>query len=288
MKSTLFLTVTGEYVDLEASQPQVSNSIHSRLYRYARKQSVPNLVDRQDQADRARVLWENDASTFEDALEQAWGDLTRKKPNVYEHCKLTVQLGLTHTRIGLLVLGDSGSTSISPSSCDVYASAWVKQMCNVDPLTQVIRWSFLPNAKHLLISCVDSQIFKALEVFSTRSQVKFVSCKPALITAISEYGQKLKSMKNFATSAATLVWTETSLKAPRMSVVQLIRYEYGQPSAVWRGWLTCPKLSDGADNALKGAIRRFQAHNRALPGELIHQHHWPERARQLEDLETAV
>jgi len=185
-----------------------------------------------------------------------------------------VQLGLSHARLGLLTLADTQAASPSSSACDAYTQAWVKQMWHLDPATQVIRWEVLDDAQKLLISCIDRPVFDLLEAFSRRHGLRFVSCKPAVLCALDSPTQQGPDSQPTALEGMTLVWTEAGANAKRTSNVQLLRFKGAQLASIWRGWVP-PPMADSTDDALEGALRRFQAHHLAQAGDGLRCLHWP-------------
>jgi hypothetical protein len=184
---------------------------------------------------------------------------------------LEVQLGLEHAHFGLLALEDGGAGAPRAAMRDTYAQAWVRQMLHLDPAAQVVRWQVSPDGRKLLISCVDRQVFDALQAFSDAQGLRFVSCRPAVLSAVSAVRAPAAAGD---ARGLTVVWTEAGRHAARFGSVQLLRFEQGLLSATWRGWVpaaACAGLEP--DEALAAAVRRFGA-RAATPG--ITQHvHWP-------------
>lgn len=287
MAQKLVLTLTGEHLALELMNPVTTHGFHGLLGRFARfRQSAPVAVP-PGQVTRVDVSMQIVAGSLDNALEHAWGELKKTHAASLYGGDLEVHLGLAHARLGLLLLADAHTTTITSDLGAVYAKAWVGQMWGIDPASQIIRWQALEDKQKLLISCVDRQIFEGLEAFSRRHSIQFVSCKPALLTAMSEYGRQSDDAKSSATGATTLIWTETSATARRSDVVQLLRYEGGQLQALWRGWLTAPTSLDGTDDALQGAVRRFLAWHQGSLGDVVRYQHWPNLSPAPQPLATA-
>lgn len=272
---------------LELMSPVTTHDFHGLLGRFARfRQSAPVSAP-PEQVARVDVSLQSAAGSLDNALEHAWGELKIAHTDSLNGADLEVHLGLAHARLGLLLLADAHTTTITSDLGEVYAKAWVGQMWGIDPASQIIRWQVLEDKQKLLVSCVDRQVFEGLEAFSRRHSIQFVSCKPALLTAMSEYVRQNDDAKSSATGATTLIWTEASTTARRSNVVQLLRYEGGQLQALWRGWLTAPTSLDGTDDALQGAVRRFLAYHQGLPGDVVRHQHWPNLSPAPQPLATA-
>lgn len=275
MAQKLVLTLTGEHLTLEVVNPAAAHSFRGLWRQLAGfRQSAP-VIALPERAARIDLSVQMTAGSLDNALEQAWEGLRKIHAASLDGSNFEVHLGLTHTRLGLLFLADAHLASITSRVGDAYTQAWVGQMWNIDPASQIIRWQMLENRQKLLISCVDRQLFEGLEAFSRRHSIRFASCKPALLTALNEVDRQSDIAGDSATGATTLIWTEASITARRSSVVQLLRYEGAQLQALWRGWVTPPTSSDGPDDALQGAIRRFLACHQSLPGEVLRYRHWP-------------
>jgi len=193
-------------------------------------------------------------------IEQALSDLKATYSGSLHGLNLEVRLGLDHAQIGVMVLEGVSATSLASSTCDVYTRAWVKQMLHLDPETQVIRWQILVDPHKLLVSCIEQRVFEALNDACQQHGLRFVSCRPAVLSALSD---------PTTAQGLTIAWTEAIAGAARSNVVQLMRFERKQVSSTWRGWLPSPSGSDDLDNELEGAIRRFQAHHAAAAGEAV-------------------
>ncbi len=275
MTHKLVLTLTGEHLALEVLKSAPAHRFHGLLGQLARfRQPAPAPLPSERVA-RVDVSESMTAASLPAVLESALISLkTMYAPSV-NGLNLEVHLGLSHTRLGLLFLADANTSSVTASVGDAYTKAWVGQMWNVDPATQVIRWQVLGNKQKLLISCVDRQVFDGLDAFSRQHGLRFASCKPALLTALNNHEQQIEASNTSTMGAATLVWTEASSTARRSGLVQLLRYEGAQLQALWRGWLTPPESMEGPDDALEGAIRRFMACHQARPGDFLRHQHWP-------------
>ncbi|MBA2673400.1 hypothetical protein [Ramlibacter sp.] len=204
-------------------------------------------------------------------LEQAAAKLkTRHVPGL-GGLRLEVQLGLEHAHLGLMVLQDGDAKSLPASARESYAQAWVRQMLHIAPETQVIRWQVSPDGRQLLVSCVDRNVFAALEEFAGKHGLRFASCRPAVLSAAA-------AGRNTG-DPITVVWTEAGRDAQRLGSVQLLRFSHGQLTGSWRGWI--PVVPGGAQNddaALEAAIRRFRAGEAAPHPDAVQRIHWPDTA----------
>jgi hypothetical protein len=206
-------------------------------------------------------------------FDQAMSELKATYSGRLSGLDLEVQLGLDHARIGLMVLQDVAATALSSDTREAYAQAWVKQMFHLEPQTQVTRWQVLADPHKLLISCVDRRVFEALTDFAREHGLRFVSCRPAVLSTIAAQQGTGK-----AGQMVTVVWTEAATADARSSSVQLLRFDGAQLSCAWRGWVPPAPVSDGGDETLEGAIRRFQGHTRAGDGDTVTHVHWPSAA----------
>lgn len=277
MKQTLVLTLTGEQVTLEVVKPAAAPGLRGFRGAFLRLRKLASPSTTLERVACVEHLAQITSDSLPSALEQVWTLLRNTYSASVDGSGFEVHVGLAHARLGLLVLADTGAKPLTASALDAYAKAWVRQMWDIDPTTQIIKWQALEDKNKLLISCVDRQVFDGLAAFSHRHSLQFVSCKPALLTALKTYNDEKKTARSNAaiTGATTLVWTEASSLATRSSVVQLLRYEGAHLQALWRGWLTPPIAPDGPDDVLDGAIRRFLASNNAQPGDTLRRHHWP-------------
>lgn len=206
-------------------------------------------------------------------LKQAMADLISSYDGRLNGLQFEVRLGLDHARIGLMVLEDVAATALSGGTREAYAQAWVKQMLHLDPDTQVIRWQVMADARKLLISCVDRPVFETLRDLALEHRLRFVSCRPAVLSAIGAQ-QEVKAASK-ASRGLTVVWTEAGVDAVRSQSVQLLRFEGARLSSAWRGWVPSSPDSNGGDEALEGATHRFLAHNLAQPDDAVSHVHWP-------------
>ena len=184
-----------------------------------------------------------------------------------------VQLGLSHSQVGLMPLEDISGRALAADKCEAYARAWVRQMLRLDPDNQVIRWEILGEAQGLLISCVDRHLFEVLKDFSARYGLRFIGCRPALMPAISAHASEFR--RGITACDMTLVWTEGGAGAQRASAVQLMRFGDGRLRSTWRGWVPPSADGRGNDSALDGAIRRFRAMNRIHGDDVLSRVCWP-------------
>ena len=266
MKPRLALSLTGARLVLEVLQPAAAPGIRSLLQQLLPSSSAPSGTGRPHEV-MARV--ELTARMTKDAarsrIEQALSDLRATYPASLGGLNLEVQLGLDHAQIGVMVLEDVSATSLASSTCEAYTRAWVQQMLHLDPDTQVVRWQILADTRKLLISCIDRRVFEALDDACQQHGLRFVSCRPAVLSALSGPATP---------DGLIIVWTEATAGAARSSAVQLMHLGGKQVSSTWRGWLPPPSGSDGPDHELEGAIRRFQAHHAANGAESVNRVHW--------------
>lgn len=210
------------------------------------------------------------AATLHAQLEQAFEALTTNHALALKGAELKVQLGLSHARLGLMVVTDSAANSLTSGVCESYSHAWVKQMLHLDPAGQVIRWELLDASRKLLISCIDRGIFEALKLFAAKHGLRFVSCRSAALASVAEERQQP------AAADLTVVLTEPGgIDDRRSACVQIFRLSGMQIAASWRGWLPPSSGVNGQDESLEGAIRRFQARYSAQPGDAFTRLHWP-------------
>jgi hypothetical protein len=189
------------------------------------------------------------------ALEQAWSSLRKQVPAGLDAADFLVQLGLTHARLGLLHQVQDGHPATAAAVIERYVRAWVQQMWRLDPASLIVRWQRLGHGPTLLISCIDFAVYSLLEAFTQRHRLRFVSCKPAVLSAL----ELSPSATGSGAAPRILVWTEPSAVAARSPLVQLIHCAHAQPHALWRGWLPARDQATTSDEALQGAIRRFCA-----------------------------
>lgn len=279
MALKLVLTLAQEHLTLEVVRPAPAPRFYGLLSALARFRPHAPGLSPPERIARIDVPMPIATCSLSGVLEHAWDSLRRTFAAPLMGRNLEVHLGLSYTRLGLLFLTDARATTITTRVGDAYTKAWVGQMWHIDPAGQVIRWQVLENKQCLLVSCVDRQVFDELEAFSHRHGMRFTSCKPALLTALSAFERRANVAKDPVAGATTLVWTEASSSARRSSVVQLARYDGAQLQALWRGWLTPPASLDGPDHVLEGAIRRFSARHQSGPGDCLRHQHWPDLAR---------
>jgi hypothetical protein len=169
-------------------------------------------------------------------------------------------------------LQDVVATALPAATREAYAQAWVMQMLHLNPATQIIRSQSLADAHKMLISCVDRTVFDALQTFSQRHGLRFASCRPAVLSALTGPRGAGNQSEN-ALAALTVVWTEPGAETARGNCIQLLRFKDRQLTASWRGW--APLVTEGPDAALEGALKRFQARHAADTGDVVKHLHWP-------------
>ena len=269
MKATLALSLTSTQLLAEVLRPAAAAGLRGILrslpFVGAQAGGAPREV-----AARAALSGTFTADVLRPQLEQAMEQLQAVHSGPLSGLDLEVQLGLDHARIGLMMLGDVSATALSSDARETYARAWVKQMLHLDPETQLVRWQILADAHKLLISCVDRRVFEVLSDFALQHRLRFASCRPAVLSAVSPERE--------APAGLTVVWTEAGAGASRSGSVQLLRFEGNQLSSAWRGWAPCAS-ADGNDDALEGAVRRFHARNNASAAEIVRRLHWPSTAQ---------
>lgn len=286
MKLKLALSLTGGHLVLELQRPATAGGVPGLLRSLlpvgrSRSGSAPHEV-----AARVELAASISHEMLRSRIEQALSEVRATYSGSLGGLDLEVQLGLDHAQIGVMVLEAISATSLASSTCEAYTRAWVQQMLHLDPETQVIRWQILADARKLLISCIDRHVFDALNDASLQHGLRFVSCRPAVLSAVSE-ARKVAEDDLAARRALTIAWTEAAAGASRSSSVQLLRFEGKQVSSSWRGWLPSPSRTDVSDNTLEGAIRRFQAQNLAEAGEAVKRLHWPSLAGDTAGISTA-
>ncbi len=275
MRAQLTLALTGETLTLRLSPPKRPKGWLSRLrtlaYRHSDPSSTPPV---RAAADSALAL---PIQQLSETLELAWGALVKQSPQDLNAVDFYVQLGLAYTRLGLLHQpAESSQTESRPAVIDRYVHAWILQMWGMDPATQIVRWSRVVGGNDILISCIDRLVFVELENFAKRHDLRFVSCKPAVL---SELELPASSTESSAT-LRTLVWTEPSATVQRAPQVQLLHCVGSQVQALWRGWIPAPENADAPDDALHGAIRRFAATSAVnLDTQLVFRH-WDQPLQQ--------
>ena len=269
MKASLALSVTSTHLHAELLRPVPATGLRGILRSIPFVGTQAGTLAREVIA-RATLTRTLSADALRPQLDQAMAQLQTSHDGPLGGLDLEVQLGLDHARIGLMMLGEVSATALSADAREAYAQAWVKQMLHLDPATQMIRWQILADAHMLLISCVDRRVFEVLSDFALQHRLRFASCRPAVLSAVSSERE--------ATADLTVVWTEAGTGPLRSGSVQLLRFEGGQLSSTWRGWAPCP-AADGADDALEGAVRRFHARNNASATENVKRMQWPSTAQ---------
>lgn len=185
---------------------------------------------------------------------------------------LEVQLGQDHARVGLLPLDESVQTHLGAVTGEALIHAWVRQCMRLDPTSQIVRWTVLPRRNHALVTCVPVTVMRALESFSMQAQLRFTSCKPAILKLLNAYDQE--GGRHDRVGALTIVCTEGIEITQRSSTVQLLRLQGRSLVSAWRGWVP-PTHSGDSDIALHGALRRFQLAAQGQANETAVQWHWP-------------
>ena len=274
MMHKLVLSLTAERMTLEVVQPVTPRGLLDWLRELLRRRKVRVMAAPPKVLACIDVAGAITPASLPAMLDQALVSLKTIYPTPLAGVDFEAQLGLSHARLGLLVLADTQATSPTSSACEAYTQAWVKQMWHLEPATQIIRWEVLDDAQKLLISCIDRSIFDSLDGFSRQHGMRFVGCKPAALCALNSPEQRGQGNLPAASAGMTLVWTETGKNARRTSNVQLLRFKGAQLASIWRGWVP-PPIADSSDEALEGALRRFQAHHQAQAGDALRRLHWP-------------
>jgi len=252
MRDQLSLALTGEILTLTLSQAERPRGWSARLRGLLNRTPDQTHTDRARAADKLVVT--RPVFQLSATLEEAWASLKKQGTQDSPAVDFSVQLGLTHARLGLLHLSEEGTGPAKPVALDAYVQAWVRQMWGMDPATQIIRWDRLEHRGGILISCIDRSVYIELETFARRHGLRFVSCKPAVLSALD-----LSAPTGENEASSVIAWTEPSIAARRAPLVQLLHCHGSQPKALWRGWLPAPEAIDESDNDLHGALRRFMA-----------------------------
>jgi len=273
MKSTLALSLTSAHLLAEVRRPPARAGF-ARLRSLPVANGISPVSAALEQAPRIELAVEMKPDALHFSLEEAVSRLRTTYEGPLKGLDLEVRLGMAHARIGLMTLDDMTATSLTSTARETYIAAWIPQMLHLDPQTQVVRWQILSDAHKVLISCVDRAVFDELQDFSHLHGLRFMSCRPAVLSAI-EHGESAVGKSN-ATEPWTVVWTEAGAGARRSSSVQLLRLRGRQLWATWRGWIPFSPHDD--DTALEGAIRRFQVHHSAPACESLKRQHWPSLA----------
>lgn len=205
------------------------------------------------------------------SLGQALSELQAQHGGTLAGMPLEVQLGLDHAQIGLVDLSGVSPGALAAKNCDAYAHAWVAQMLHMDPSTALIRWELFEHAQKLLVSCVGRHVVDVLTDFSAHSDLRFSSCRPAVLSALVSY--RTRDVRAEPLLARDLAWTEVRADGRRSSKVQLVRLQGRHLSALWRGWV--PQTLSNEDVALDGAIGRFQRINSPESDVPVERIVWP-------------
>lgn len=251
MRDQLSLALTGEVLTLTLSQAERPRVWSARL------RSLLNRAPSQVHSDGARaankLVITRPVGQLSVTLEEAWTTLKKQGTQASSALDFSVQLGLAHARLGLLSLPEESGMPARPVALDAYVQAWVRQMWGMDPASQIIRWDRLEHESGILMSCIDRSVYDELETFTQRHGLRFVSCKPAVLSALELSAPTGES----DAASSVIIWTEPSAAARRSPLVQLLHCHGSQPKALWRGWLPAPDAIDESDNDLHGALRRF-------------------------------
>lgn len=253
MRDQLSLALTGEILTLTLSQAERPRGWLARLRSLLDRAPGQAHTSRARSADKLVVT--RSVGQLSATLEEAWASLNKQGTPYDSALDFSVQLGLAHARLGLLHLSEEGGVPAKPAALDAYVQAWVRQMWGMDPAAQIIRWDRLEHGGGILISCIDRSVYVELETFARGHGLRFVSCKPAVLSALD---LSAPTGENDAASSV-IAWTEPSTAARRAPLVQLLHCHGSQPKALWRGWLPAPEANDESDNDLHGALHRFMA-----------------------------
>lgn len=269
MAQKLVLSLGGDHLTLELMEPDASGlgpMLRGLFRRPARFSAERSPV--------ARVLLAGSMAAGDLAgnLVQALSDLQRRHGLPLKGTPLDVQLGLDHSRIGLMDLSAVSPASLGAGNCDAYARAWAAQMLHLDPSTAVIRWELLEGPRKLLVSCVPRRTVDLLGEFCERSGLDFSGCRPAVLCALD---RERPDRRPDAAADRTLAWTEENAAGGRSSKVQLLRFQGFELVALWRGWVPMTSAEDGADRALNDAIARFDRISSPAPGAGVVRFVWP-------------
>lgn len=209
-------------------------------------------------------------------MEQAWSGLRELVGADMGTAAFSAQLGLSHARLGLLHLGQDGQSAMAAAVIDSYVRVWIQQMWRVDPASQIVRWERVAKTPKLLISSIDLRVYSLLEAFTQRHRLRFISCKPAVLSA-----PELAAASSESSDASRLVvWTEPSATAVRSPLVQLMHCKNGQTVALWRGWVPAQEQENSSDTALDGAVRRFCAAYAPDQKTALVARHWEHTRRE--------
>lgn len=248
MRDQLFLGISGDTLSMHWVQVQQPQSWLSRLSRRGSPMATATPLH---QAVSLTVTLS--IGQLGDKLDQAWTSLQRQITQGSRRTDLSVQLGLAHARLGLMHLNQDSSMGAESAAMNGFVLAWIRQMWDVDPATQIVRWERMESGRDVLISSIDRSVYTELEDFAKRHTLRFISCKPALLDALESRPASTSSRD----APYILVWTEPSATAPRSPLVQLLQCTGPQARTLWRGWLPISEHAEAPDTALQGAIRRF-------------------------------
>ena len=197
---------------------------------------------------------------LEAALDQAIATLSHESGRQLRDAQMDVQLGFDHSRVSLVNVSQPEALRGSRDVQQKLVFACVREVLHENPKDHVVRWQLSKCAGKLLVTCVDAKVFNLLESWSKKHVLRLVSCKPAVLQATD--------MRHGTASLRTIAWTECANDGTRNARIQLLKLAREEILASWRGWVP-------TDEALEGAIRRFEArHECALDerGSLVS---WP-------------
>jgi hypothetical protein len=268
MKPRLALSLGSAHLTAELIRPAKGRGVRS-LFGTILGQGRPSASQGEQIAARIDLTCAITADLLPAAIEQALGEMKAEGHAAIRGIELVVQLGLAHAWIGLMVLKEMSATALTSSAHEAFTQAWVSQMLHLDPETQIIRSQILSDARTLLISCVDRNIFQSLQESALEHKLRFTSCRPAVMSAIASRKIEVVKKGRAAGTDATVVWMEAGLGDSRVSTVQLLHFRGNQLHSTWRGWVPPAAPIQAHDVALEGAVRRFQIHNSTHPGDAL-------------------
>ncbi len=277
MRQKLFLSLVGGYLHLQIVGPQSAGGLTAagkvllRLRGTEQPASTPQEVPHTVSHALAP------ANALKAVLESAWDALSNVAGVPLQNSDLEVRLGAAHSRLGLLRLADDGAVRVKPAVGAMLVNAWIRQTWTIDPQSQIVRWHQMQGVPNIVFSCIPRDIFEDLESFCGAHKLRFVSCMPVLMEVLmaaqrDKHSDKTGSPLNSA--EMTLACTEGSPAGQRSDVVQLLRLRNQELNGLWRGRIP-PSTSSAVDEPLEGAVRRFQAFCKAVPGEVVRHWHLP-------------
>lgn len=262
MRLKLALSITGAHTEVEVV-PSVSGRGISRFLPsvFGLQRALPPAAE--NRSARIEFAIGDGPGVLRSQLEAVIRDLRADRGGSLTGLDLEVRLGQDHAHIGVMVLEDVVATTLSSTQCRSYVQAWMQQVLQLDPEKHLVRWQVLAETHKLLVSCVDRAMFDELKECCLQNRLSFLSCRPAILCLPAQ-----------AMGDTTVAWTEAGRGSCRSDVVQLLRVRGEQISSAWRGWIPSPSTGEREDEALEGAIRRFQSRHSAH-GEPIKHFHWP-------------